>query len=220
MGRPAQDAARRPLVWPRLRVRRHKASGGRGQAQGATTDKPLRLSDLIADSRRRLRLASRPNGHNQDFGEATCQRIAPRPLGRKKSERAFFPRGSEPSLERQVIALLLTVDSQSDTSQAPPPARCVSFRPSSGPGAMRLSATVFPPRCVRFRPSRFTGRAIRLLSCCTGASPSLCEPILESQPRDFLEIAPIGREQKGVAGQRDCRNFQITRGNSNHGRLK
>jgi hypothetical protein len=52
------------------------------------------------------------------------------------------------------------------------------------------------------------------------APHSLFEPILESQPRHFLEIAPIGREQKGVAGQRDRRNFQITRGNSNPGRLK
>ena len=45
------------------------------------------------------------------------------------------------------------------------------------------------------------------------APHSLFEPILESQPRHFLEIATIGREQKGVAGQRDRRNFQITRGN-------
>ena len=49
---------------------------------------------------------------------------------------------------------------------------------------------------------------------------SLFEPILESQPRHFLEIAPIGREQQGIIGQRDRRNFQITRGNSNLGRLK
>ena len=38
---------------------------------------------------------------------------------------------------------------------------------------------------------------------------SLFEPILESQPRHFLEISPIGREKKGVIGHRDAGHLQI-----------
>ena len=38
---------------------------------------------------------------------------------------------------------------------------------------------------------------------------SLFEPILESQPRHFLEISPIGREKKCVIGHRDAGHLQI-----------
>ena len=38
---------------------------------------------------------------------------------------------------------------------------------------------------------------------------SLFEPILESQPRHFLEIPTIGREQQGITGHRDAGYFQI-----------
>ena len=38
---------------------------------------------------------------------------------------------------------------------------------------------------------------------------SLFEPILESQPRHFLEISPIGREKKGIIGHRDAGRLKI-----------
>ncbi len=38
---------------------------------------------------------------------------------------------------------------------------------------------------------------------------SLFEPILESQPRHFLEISPIGREKKYIIGHRDAGHLQI-----------
>jgi hypothetical protein len=38
---------------------------------------------------------------------------------------------------------------------------------------------------------------------------SLFEPILESQPRHFLEISPIGREKKCIIGHRDAGHLQV-----------
>jgi hypothetical protein len=40
---------------------------------------------------------------------------------------------------------------------------------------------------------------------------SLVEPILESQPRHFLEIPAIGRKKEGVIGHRDAGHLQIHR---------
>ncbi len=60
----------------------------------------------------------------------------------------------------------------------------------------------------------------RMSSAPCAARIGVSSSFLESQPRHFLEIAPIGREQQGVACQRNRRDFQITRGNSNQGRLK
>jgi hypothetical protein len=37
----------------------------------------------------------------------------------------------------------------------------------------------------------------------------LFEPILESEPRHFLEISPIGREKKYIIGHRDACHLQI-----------